>query len=196
MGPALVAKVSGSIQCSLVYPLMCSRGGNVFKASLKAPHVVGTVPKLSTCSWFLLLAFPCLRYTGDLTTGRKGSQEDSADPFFCLWCCVQHMLPLLAANGGSGNMGGRPVAVLASLSARVSSIGDNKLGGGTRTALPRRLSTSVRHPASLAPLARSTHACAVPLALACHLCCCSRQLLLHPYESHTLTEQVDLSVQQ
>lgn len=42
---------------------------------------------------------------------------------------AKHMLPLLAANGGKANMGGRPVAVLASLSARVSSISDNSLGG-------------------------------------------------------------------
>lgn len=39
----------------------------------------------------------------------------------------QHMWPLLKAGGGSGTE--RDVAIVASLSARVGSIGDNRLGG-------------------------------------------------------------------
>lgn len=39
----------------------------------------------------------------------------------------QHMWPLLKAGGGTGTK--RDVAVVASLSARVGSIGDNNLGG-------------------------------------------------------------------
>ncbi|KAI4297237.1 hypothetical protein L6164_037132 [Bauhinia variegata] len=40
---------------------------------------------------------------------------------------IKHMWPLLKAGGGSGTE--RSVAVVASLSARVGSIGDNRLGG-------------------------------------------------------------------
>lgn len=41
--------------------------------------------------------------------------------------CKQHMWPLLKIGGGSGTE--RDVAVVANLSARVGSIGDNRLGG-------------------------------------------------------------------
>ncbi|KAH9315299.1 hypothetical protein KI387_023926, partial [Taxus chinensis] len=40
---------------------------------------------------------------------------------------IKHMWPLLKAGGGQGS--GREVAIVANLSARVGSIGDNKLGG-------------------------------------------------------------------
>lgn len=40
---------------------------------------------------------------------------------------VKHMWPLLKAGGGGGT--GRDVAIVANLSARVGSIGDNRLGG-------------------------------------------------------------------
>ncbi len=42
-------------------------------------------------------------------------------------CHLQHMWPLLKAGRGSGTE--RDVAVVANLSARVGSIGDNRLGG-------------------------------------------------------------------
>lgn len=40
---------------------------------------------------------------------------------------MQHMWPLLKAGGGTGTV--RDVAVIANISARVGSIGDNRLGG-------------------------------------------------------------------
>lgn len=54
---------------------------------------------------------------------------------------LQHMWPLLKAGGGSGTE--REVAVVANLSARVGSIGDNRLGGwhsyrASKTALNQR----------------------------------------------------------
>lgn len=57
---------------------------------------------------------------------------------------LKHMSPLLASAGGSA--AGRPLAVAASISARVSSIGDNRLGGwhsyrASKTALNQLIRT-------------------------------------------------------
>lgn len=54
---------------------------------------------------------------------------------------LQHMWPLLKAGGGNGTE--REVAVVANISARVGSIGDNRLGGwhsyrASKTALNQR----------------------------------------------------------